>query len=155
MEIERKFLVNGEAWRSAAIGCHHIRQGYLSRDPERVVRVRIIDAAAFLTVKGLSRSAVALVRPEFEYPVPVADAETLLDQLCLKPNIEKRRHIVPGPDGRQWEVDEFITPHPGLILAEIELTAPDETFARPSWLGREVSHDHRFANNQIATAILD
>jgi adenylate cyclase len=155
MEIERKFLVSGEAWRADATLCHHIRQGYLSRDPERVVRVRIKDDAAFLTVKGRSQGTKALVRPEFEYPLPVADAEVLLAGLCLKPNIEKRRHIVPGPDGKIWEVDEFVFPHPGLILAEIELTTADEEFALPSWAGREVTHDHRYANNRIATAVLD
>ena len=155
MEIERKFLVAGEEWRRDVTACYPIRQGYLSRDRERVVRVRIKADKAFLTIKGLtSGAAAALVRPEFEYELPMADAEYLLAELCLKPAIDKRRHIVPGPDGKRWEVDEFVFPHPGLVLAEIELSAPDETFVLPSWAGREVSRDYRYANNRIATADL-
>lgn len=154
MEIERKFLVSGEAWRRDVTACHVIRQGYLSRDPERVVRVRTVGDKAFLTIKGPSMAGGALARPEFEYEVPMADAEFMLAELCLKPAIDKRRHIVPGPDGKTWEVDEFVSPHPGLVLAEIELSTPDETFVLPAWLGREVTRDYRYANNQIATADL-
>ena len=156
MEIERKFLVKGDGWRTGATGSVLVRQGYLTRDPERAVRVRIKGQDAFLTIKSASRKGeAALVRAEFEYKLPLQDAVYLLDHLCLRPNIEKRRYLVNGPDGKRWEIDEFVFPHAGLVLAEIELAAADEPIALPDWVGREVTHDPRYANHQIATAVLD
>ncbi len=139
-EIERKFLVNGFSWRTPA-GIR-IRQGYLSTDKERTVRVRTVGGRAFLTIKG---SPVGLARPEFEYAIPVHDAVTLLDQLCPRPLIEKTRHRVVF-QGHTWEVDEFSGANNGLVLAEIELADEDEAFARPEWLGEEVTHDPRYYN---------
>lgn len=145
IEIERKFLVKGEGWRGTP--GTEIRQGYLSRDKERTVRVRTTGDRAYLTVKGLTKGAV---RPEFEYEIPLADARELL-KLCLPLLIEKRRHIVEYR-GSRWEVDEFSGAHAGLVLAEIELQAPDQPFARPAWLGAEVTDDPRYCNSTLSTA---
>ena len=145
IEIERKFLVKGEGWRGTP--GTEISQGYLSRDKERTVRVRTAGDRAYLTVKGLAEGAV---RPEFEYEIPLADARELLT-LCLPVLIEKRRHIVECR-GSRWEVDEFSGAHAGLVLAEIELQAPDQPFARPAWLGEEVTDDPRYCNSTLSTA---
>lgn len=157
IEIERKFLVKDDGWRRLARPPLLIRQGYLGRDPERVVRVRRVGEHAYLTIKGTAGkvSANALLRMEFEYDIPVDDAVVLLDQLCLPPVIEKRRYLVVEGDGKRWEVDEFIFPHPSLVMAEIELAHSDEPVAVPSWVGREVTQDRRYSNNNIATAVLD
>jgi adenylate cyclase len=143
-EIERKFLVTGTAWRSAAGTLY--RQGYLNRDKARTVRVRVAGEQAFLTIKGVTTGAT---RAEFEYPIPVADAEQLL-ALCDGPLIEKVRHIVQV-DGTCWEVDEFLGDNAGLVVAEVELQAEDQPFARPPWLGAEVTHDARYYNSNLAT----
>lgn len=139
-EIERKFLVNGSSWKTP--DGIRIRQGYLHTDPGRAVRVRTVGGKAFLTIKG---SPVGLARPEFEYEIPVHDAEVILDQLCLRPLIEKTRHRVAF-QGHTWEVDEFAGANSGLVLAEIELADEDEAFSRPEWLGEEVTHDPRYYN---------
>ncbi len=144
-EIERKFLVNGESWRVGAEGLAY-RQGYLNRDPERTVRVRLAGDAGFLTVKGRSQGAC---RTEFEYPIPVADARAMLEALCLGPIIEKVRYRVPF-GGHVWEVDEFGGENRGLVLAELELGAPDEDFAVPPWVGQEVTGDPRYYNANLA-----
>lgn len=143
-EIERKFLVTGDGWRGAGESCRYV-QGYLSRDPERVVRVRRAGEKAFLTIKGVTRG---VVRPEFEYPIPAADAEELL-KLCLSPLIEKTRTVVEY-GGKRWEVDEFAGENAGLVIAEIELSREDEPFQRPPWLGREVSADPRYSNASLS-----
>ena len=143
IEIERKFLVKGAGWRGTP--GTEISQGYLSRDKERTVRVRIAGDRAYLTVKGPTRGAV---RPEFEYEIPLADARELL-KLCAPLLIEKRRHIVEYR-GSRWEVDEFSGAHAGLVLAEIELQAPDQPFARPAWLGKEVTDDPRYLNSNLS-----
>lgn len=144
VEIERKFLVRDDSWRDGPPG-ERIAQGYLSRDPERTVRVRLAGERAWLTVKGLPSG---LARPEFEYPVPPAHARELL-ALCLPGIVEKTRHRrVFG--GFVWEIDEFYGDNRGLVLAEIELPAAATRFERPPWLGREVSEDPRFANSRLA-----
>jgi len=145
-EIERKFLVHGEAWRRGAVGTV-LKQGYLSVDPDRTVRVRLAGDRGWVTIKGRQRG---IVRSEFEYPIPGEDAAVLLDQLCLRPLIEKTRYRVEF-SGRVWEVDEFSGVNEGLILAEIELESPDATFERPDWLGTEVSHDGRYTNARLVT----
>jgi CYTH domain-containing protein len=142
IEIERKFLVIGDAWRTptgTAIG-----QGYLNRDKQRTVRVRVAGSQAFLTIKGPSHGAT---RQEFEYPIPVADAH-LLFGLCDGTVIRKTRHVVMH-DGNCWEVDEFHADNQGLIVAEIELTTEDQTFTKPDWLGREVTDDPRYFNSNL------
>ncbi len=150
LEIERKFLVQGEGWRVAAP--ERLRQGYLNRDPQRTVRVRLLETAgiklAFLTIKGQTSG---ISRAEFEYEIPVADAQALL-ALCDGPLIEKARHRLPLHDGsgRCWEVDEFFGANAGLVVAEIELQQADQAFERPDWLGPEVSHDARYFNSSLS-----
>jgi len=143
-EIERKFLVTSDAWRDGQSGVL-LQQGYLSRDPDRTVRVRIAGEAAFLTIKGRSKG---LTRSEFEYPLPLDEARELL-ALCLPPLIEKRRHeVLHG--GHVWEIDEFSGDNAGLIVAELELPAEDTAFEAPPWLGREVSDDPRYFNSNLS-----
>lgn len=142
-EIERKFLVTGTQWRQAP-GVR-ICQGYLNRDKERTVRVRIAGDNAWLTIKGVSRGAARL---EFEYAIPLTEAEQLL-ALCDGPAIQKIRHTLQYK-GFTWEVDEFLEENAGLVVAEIELQAEDQPFDRPAWLGREVTHDPRYFNANLA-----
>ena len=143
-EIERKFLVAGDAWRKLAEGTVY-RQGYLSTVKERTVRVRTIGANGYLTVKGLS---VGAVRSEFEYEIPAADANEMLDALCEKPIIEKTRYKIPF-GGMIWEIDEFAGVNDGLIVAEIELTDEAQQFAKPDWIAAEVTGDPRYFNANL------
>jgi adenylate cyclase len=143
VEIERKFLVQGDDWRTDQ-GVRII-QGYLNRDEERTVRVRIAGAGAYLTIKGKNEGAV---RAEFEYEIPVADAEQLL-KLCDGPLIEKTRHTVVYA-GMTWEIDEFHGANEGLVVAEIELEDAEQTFTTPAWIGREVTADVRYFNSNLA-----
>jgi CYTH domain-containing protein len=150
-EIERKFLVEGDAWRSLGQATRY-RQGYLSTVKERTVRVRTIARQGYLTVKGVSRG---IARAEFEYEIPFEDAETMLDTLCERPLIEKDRHRIPY-GGHIWEVDEFFGENAGLIMAEVELEDEEEPLERPPWIGREVSDDPRYFNaNLIANPYRD
>lgn len=147
IEIERKFLVIGDAWRRQASQATHFSQGYLSRDPARTVRVRIAGPKAFLTIKGATTGAT---RAEFEYPVPVDDARQLL-AMSDGPVVEKVRHLCVV-DGITWEVDEFLGANAGLVVAEIELLSEDQAFTRPPWLGDEVTGDARYVNARLAVA---
>ncbi len=140
-EIERKFLVSGDGWRAGAQGLLY-RQGYLSTDPARAVRVRLAGEYGWLTVKG---SPEGLRRAEFEYPIPVDDARQMLDRLCRRPLIEKVRHRLRHA-GKTWEVDEFLGENLGLVVAEVELEDPDEAIDLPDWVGGEVSDDPRYTN---------
>ena len=142
-EIERKFLVRGTDWRSG--GSTEYRQGYLSTDKERTVRVRTSGNRAWLTVKGITRSST---RPEYEFEIPAGDARELLDHLCLRPLIEKRRFRVEY-QGFTWEVDEFFGDNAGLVVAEIELAAEDQPFEKPPWVGEEVTGDPRYFNANL------
>lgn len=143
-EIERKFLVKGDAWRSLAEGVRY-RQGYLSSAKERTVRIRTVGDKAFLTVKGLT---VGCTRMEFEYPIPFEECSAMLDALAERPFIEKTRRRIPaGPF--VWEVDEFHGENEGLVVAEIELPDEDAAFERPEWLGEEVSDDPRYFNSNL------
>ncbi|HOY67741.1 MAG TPA: CYTH domain-containing protein [Candidatus Ozemobacteraceae bacterium] len=144
-EIERKFLVRGEDWKAHGPGVP-CRQGYLSRLPERTVRVRVLGNRGYLTVKG---ATIRASRPEFEYEIPVADAKTLLAELCEKPLIEKRRFVVEYA-GRRWEVDEFFGENLGLVVAEVELESEDAQIELPPWVDREVTDDPRFYNASLA-----
>lgn len=143
-EIERKFLVKGESWRSLAKGTLY-RQGYLNSAKERTVRVRTAGDAAFITVKGLS---VGATRSEFEYEIPVDDARAMLDALAEKPLIEKRRYKIPAGT-LTWEIDEFLGDNSGLIVAEIELASETQEFEKPVWLGEEVTGDPRYFNSNL------
>ena len=143
-EIERKFLVAGEDWRVMAQGTRY-RQGYLSTVKERTVRVRTIDDKGFLTVKGVSLGAT---RSEYEYEIPAADADEMLDDLCEKPIIEKNRYKIPIGDVT-WEVDEFLGVNDGLIVAEVELLSEDQSFPKPDWIGDEVTGDPKYFNANL------
>jgi len=145
IEIERKFLVVGDAWRAAPAVPY--AQGYLNRDKQRTVRVRVVQQQAWLTVKGANAGAT---RAEFEYPIPVADAEQLL-ALCDGPLVRKLRRVVVHA-GAAWEIDEFQGDNAGLVVAEIELPSEDAPFEPPPWLGVEVTHDPRYFNSSLATA---
>lgn len=147
-EIERKFLVRGDAWqraRSAGDGGTVIRQGYLSRQKDRTVRVRRSGDRAWLTIKGPG----TLARAEFEYEIPVGDAEELLATLCEPGVIDKTRHRVPVGD-LVWEVDEFHGRHEGLVVAEVELASPDATVALPDWVGDEVTYEAAYTNAELS-----
>ena len=143
-EIERKFLVNGNDYRSQGTAVH-LRQGFLSTARERVVRIRIAGSKAFLTVKGISTGAT---RAEFEYGIPLEDARFMLDNLCEKPIIDKHRFTIPFR-GFTWEVDEFHGENEGLVVAEIELPSEDAVFEKPDWIGEEVTHDPRYYNSNL------
>lgn len=145
IEIERKFLVVGDGWRQRVSGIFY-RQGYLTVDPERTVRVRIAGSKGFLTIKGQSEG---LSRSEFEYAIPLADATFLLDRLCLRPLVEKTRYTI-SYRGKLWEIDEFSGANSGLLLAEVELDSVDEPVEFPPWVGTEVSDDQRYYNASLA-----
>jgi len=144
VEIERKFLVRDESWKAQGQGVL-LRQGYLSSAPERTVRIRIEGESATLTIKGKSTGAT---RAEWEYAIPLQDAQALLDGLCERPFIEKKRYRISF-EGMVWEVDEFLGENAGLVVAEIELASEDQAFARPGWLGEEVTHDARYFNSSL------
>jgi adenylate cyclase len=141
-EIERKFLVD-KAWKPTSAGTA-FRQGYLNSDKERVVRVRVAGPVAKLTIKG---KTTGVTRAEFEYDIPVADAEAML-AICEQPIIEKRRHLEEF-GGHTFEVDVFAGANAGLIVAELELASEHEAFDKPAWLGAEVSDDPRYYNNNL------
>jgi adenylate cyclase len=144
IEIERKFLVTHDGWRAHA-SARRIAQGYLSRDPDRVVRVRLVGDTGYVTIKGRT---TGISRAEFEYAIPVADARELLS-ICVPTVIDKTRHEVEV-DGFTWEIDEFHGGNSGLVVAEIELPAEDTHFERPEWLGAEVSSDFRYTNSYLS-----
>ena len=145
IEIERKFLVVGDGWRAAPATAY--AQGYLNRDKQRTVRVRVVQQQAWLTIKGANAGAT---RAEFEYPIPLADAEQLL-ALCDGPLVRKLRRIVEHA-GSRWEIDEFQGDNAGLVVAEIELASEQASFEKPAWLGAEVTHDPRYYNSNLAAA---
>jgi len=143
-EIERKYLVVGDAWRSRAVGTV-FRQGYLSTVKERTVRVRVAGDRGHLTIKGIT---VGAVRSEFEYEIPRADADQMLDELCERPLIEKTRHEIEAGD-LTWEIDEFAGVNEGLVVAEVELEDEAQEIALPEWVGEEVTHDPRYFNSNL------
>ena len=146
VEIERKFLVEGDAWRAAADAGMRLVQGYLANTERASVRVRSAGSAAWISVKAMVRG---LSRDEFEYAIPVGEAEHMLKSLCAPPLLEKVRFRVPVA-GHVWEIDEFGGDNAGLIVAEIELGAEDEPFERPAWVGREVTDAERYYNFRLA-----
>jgi adenylate cyclase len=147
VEIERKFLVISDAFKSDVLRQNHIAQGYLSSAPERAVRVRIKGEKGYLTIKGKTNES-GLSRFEWEKEIPVAEAKELL-QLCEKGVIEKIRYEIQV--GRHiFEVDEFYGENKGLIMAEVELQSETETFETPIWLGEEVTNDNRYYNSYLS-----
>ncbi len=143
-ETERKFLVRSSVWKKGAVGVRY-RQGYLCRQEARTVRVRVAGDTGYLTIKGV---AEGITRLEYEYPIPLAEASELLDQLCLKPLIEKTRYRIEYR-GRVWEVDEFAGENQGLVVAEVELEFPDQALELPGWVGEEVTQDPRYLNANL------
>lgn len=143
-EIERKFLVTGNGWRDEAEGTRY-RQGFLSTEPERTVRVRVAGPRGSITVKG---KTIGATRQEFEYEIPLLEAQRMLDTLCKRPLIEKVRHTLRV--GRHiWEVDVFEGENAGLVVAEVELESEDESFDKPDWAGDEVTADPRYFNSNL------
>ncbi|MBT7952662.1 MAG: CYTH domain-containing protein [Gammaproteobacteria bacterium] len=142
IEIERKFLLLDDSWRTYVNGQTKIVQGYLATTESSSIRVRIQGEVANLNIKSMT---IGVSRAEFEYPIPIADAEDILANLCKRPKIEKTRHYIKQ-DTHTWEIDVFEGDNRGLIVAEIELTAINEEFKRPAWLGQEVSDDERYYN---------
>ncbi len=143
-EIERKFLVRGDAWRATAKSSA-FRQGFLSTEPERTVRVRLAGERGWLTIKGIT---VGARRAEYEYEIPGDDAALMLETLCKRPLIEKVRHTLVVAE-HTWEIDVFEGDNAGLVVAEVELAAEDEKFERPAWLGEEVTDDLRYFNSSL------
>jgi adenylate cyclase len=144
-EIERKFLLQNDEWRHNARGLRY-RQGYILSDPKRTIRIRTIQDSGFITIKGKGNG---LSRPEFEYSIPFDDAKFLLENFCDQPIIEKIRYKVEFK-GMIWEIDEFLGDNEGLQIAEIELTSEDQLFAKPKWIGSEVTGDRRYYNSYLA-----
>ena len=143
-EIERKFLVAGDDWRGRAKGIA-IRQGYLCSELTRSVRVRIADDRGTLTIKGI---AVGAARAEYEYEIPVGEAEELLDRLCEQPLIEKTRYVVVDA-GNAWDIDVFAGDNAGLIVAEVELEDEGQHVDLPAWIGEEITGDPRYLNANL------
>jgi len=143
-EIERKYLLKPGLWQHAGPG-RRMAQGYLSRDPDRTVRVRIVGEEAFMTVKS-RRTGIS--RTEIEFPITLEHARDLL-LLCFQPLIDKTRHEVLH-EGMVWEVDVFHGANEGLVVAEIELPTEDTPYALPEWVGEEVSHDLRYTNSRLS-----
>lgn len=145
-EIERKFLVVGDRWRELVAGTEY-RQGYLQRETQRTVRIRVAGDRGFLTIKGATEGVTRL---EYEYPIPKADALEMLTNLCDRPPIEKNRYHITHA-GFVWDVDEFLGANEGLVIAEIELRSPNETFSKPDWVGPEVSGLARYYNASLVS----
>lgn len=143
-EIEHKYLVKNDEYLKLQTEVHHIKQGYLSRNPERTVRIRIRDDKGYITVKGITKGDI---RHEFEYEIPISDAEEMLT-LCVPPVIEKYRHIVPYK-GHIWEVDEFKGNLNHVVLAEIELESRDEKYEIPPFIGQNITGDVRYYNSNL------
>lgn len=144
-EIERKFLVKGTSYLSMATKTIHIRQGYISRNIDATVRIRITDNEAFVTIKSRNHGAS---RHEWEYPIPVADAQGMLHECCDGKVLEKTRYIVPF-NGFNWEVDIFHGTNEGLAVAEIELPDENTRFSLPTFAGVEVTGDPRYYNSNL------
>lgn len=153
-EIERKFLVKGDEWRSLATKGTVYRQGYLSTKKDCSVRVRLVGDRGYLTIKGLTQG---FSRAEYEYVIPAEDAQEMLNNLCIseasregyRPLIEKTRYKIEYA-GLTWEVDEFVGENQGLIIAEVELTDENHTLELPDWVGKEVSDNPRYYNVNLA-----
>lgn len=144
VEIEKKFLLLNDDWKQDTTSEIYF-QGYLYSGMGKTVRVRIAGENSYLTIKG-KHSGIS--RMEFEYPIPIEDARILLEKLCEKPIIHKKRHLKKH-GGFLWEIDEFYGENEGLVMAEIELESEDQDFPKPDWLGKEVTHDGRFYNASL------
>ena len=141
-EIERKFRVIDDTWRDQAHASRFMRQGYLAGNERASMRVRTADGQAWLNIKS---ATLGISRQEYEYAIPLDEADEMLNTLCEGPLIEKTRYFVRH-GGHLWEIDEFFGDNAGLIVAELELGSVNESYERPDWLGEEVSDDPRYYN---------
>ncbi|MBS9767117.1 MAG: CYTH domain-containing protein [Flavobacteriaceae bacterium] len=148
VEIERKFLVKSDKFKEEATSFYVIKQGFLSTDPERVVRIRRVADEAFITVKGKSNKE-GTTRFEWEKNISIEDADNLL-KICDNTVIEKTRYLIPEKGGLCFEVDEFLGKNKGLIIAEIELPNEDHSFKKPTWLCKEVTGDVKYYNSMLS-----
>ncbi|MFI3185523.1 MAG: CYTH domain-containing protein [Methylococcaceae bacterium] len=146
IEIEHKFLLANDDWRKHVSRSVKYRQGYLSSQASSSIRVRISNEHAWLNIKS---ATIGTHRHEYEYEIPLTDADEILTNLCRKPLIEKTRYFVTH-DQHLWEIDEFEGDNQGLIVAEIELDVIGRSFSKPLWLGQEVTEDLRYYNNNLA-----
>ena len=146
IEIEHKFLLANNDWHEHISSSIKYRQGYLSSQATSSIRVRISDKMAWLNIKS---ATIGTSRHEYEYEIPLHEANEIITILCRKPIIEKTRHFVMH-DGNTWEIDEFEGVNQGLIIAEIELSDIGKEFSKPHWIGKEVTHDLRYYNNNLA-----
>jgi adenylate cyclase len=146
VEIERKFRVINDAWRAGTSTSTLLRQGYLANTARASIRVRLAGEQGWLSVKAMTPGRS---RAEYEAAIAAVDANEMLDRLCDGPLIEKWRHIVPHA-GNRWEVDEFLGENAGLVIAELELESEQQDFARPEWLGAEVTEDQRYFNFRLS-----
>jgi len=147
IEIERKFLINDDAWQKDVFKIEEILQGYLANTELASIRVRLSEDKATLNIKSMT---LGVTRTEYEYPIPLIDARSLLDNMCMRPLIEKTRHYIKC-GSHTWEIDVFEGDNTGLVVAELELNYKDEHFDRPDWLGQEVSNDPRYYNVCLLT----
>ncbi len=143
-EIEYKYLVKNDSYKALAKSFSRISQGYLCRQPERTVRVRLRDDKGYLTIKGKNSGAI---REEFEYSIPYEDALKMLN-MCIPPILEKTRYIVPFK-GHIWEVDEFAGSRSGLVTAEVELSSPEEDYEIPDFIGENVTGNPAYYNSNL------
>ena len=148
-EIERRFLVKSGLWRKLPSRCVSIIQGYFSRGADYCVGIRILDdSQAFLTIKSNRKDTLS--RAEFEYEIPLEHAKDMLQTFCQTRIIHKNRYFYTASDSHTWEIDEFLDRHAGLVIAEIELDSPEETFTHQDWLGREITHEPQYSNESLA-----
>jgi len=142
IEIERKFLLVNNNWRELVKYSHRIRQGYMGEISKASVRIRVQGDIANINIKS---ATLTMRRMEYEYEIPLHEAEEMLDQLCNQPQVDKTRYIVEQGK-HKWEIDEFYGDNQGLVVAEIELSDEMEAFDKPEWLGKEVTQDPRYYN---------
>ena len=147
IEIERKFLIKNETYKSESINKQLITQGYLSLDPKRTVRIRICEQNAYITIKGQT-SESGTSRYEWEKEINIEEAKQLM-LLCREGVVTKIRHLIPFKN-HTFEVDEFLKDNSGLVIAEIELSNENEDFERPRWLGKEVTGIKKYYNSQLS-----
>ncbi len=145
LEIEHKFLVLDDSWKKMVTESFEYKQGYLSSDNRRSIRVRTSNTKAWINIKS---ATIGTQRHEYEYEIPLQDGIEILLTLCQKPLIEKTRYLIPYQE-HVWELDVFTGDNEGLIVAEIELSRKGEGFAKPDWVGQEVSSDLRYYNNNL------
>lgn len=149
IEIEHKYLVVNDSYKDSVSKSIHICQGYLSKEKERTVRIRISDDKACITIKGKNNGDT---RMEFEYSIPIEDANKMISELCISPLIEKYRHIVEY-EGNRWEIDEFKRELDGLVIAEIEIPTSEYKYDIPPFIGKNVTNDIRYYNSNLVDKI--